>query len=186
MSAGVTFADRATLYGADLAVGANHGIFGDVSLGQISYSDLSGKSTAIGATVGYGLHVASNTEFCPFVAYTHTAFPDLGSPAAPITSHEDNIGFGGAIGMRAVMSPTFSFVPNLSLQYIHATATSSSAAFGSSSTSEDWGALGLGVGMVINQSVTFQPGVSIPLGLQGGKTSVSLALGFNFGHIQQP
>ena len=183
IGAAATFNDGTDLYGGGVAVGSAHGAFVTVNAGQISYSNVSGKSTEVGASLGYGISVGSTAEFCPLVAYTHTSFPDEFAGATRITSGENDFGFGGTFGVVAKASSTADFVPFAALQYVHAAFNTTFGGLGSSSGSQDYGLLGLGVGMVINKIVTFQPSVSIPFGLAGSKAAVNIGLSLNFGHI---
>jgi hypothetical protein len=52
----------------------------------------------------------------------------------------------------------------------------------SSSGSETYGLLNLGVGMIFNSQIAVRPGISVPLGLDGGETSFGLTVGYNFGN----
>ena len=182
IGAAATFNDGTDLYGGGVALGSAHGAFVAANAGRISYSSVSGKSTEIGALVGYGISSGSVAEFCPLVAYTHTSFPDEFAGPTRITSGESDFGFGGTFGVRAKASPTADFVPFAALQYVHAVFNTTFGPLGSSSGSQDYGLLGLGVGMVINKTVTFQPSVSIPFALAGSKAAVNIGLSLNFGH----
>ncbi|PYP37177.1 MAG: hypothetical protein DMD48_11590, partial [Gemmatimonadetes bacterium] len=52
------------------------------------------------------------------------------------------------------------------------------------SQSETFELLGLGLGIVFNQTVTVRPGVQIPMGLQGASTTFGAIVSVNFGHAR--
>ncbi len=174
-----SFTDHAKSYDVELSVGAANGVFGSVDAGQISYDGESVKSNVIGAGLGYSISAGAAARFCPLLGYSHTTLSDntFGS-----TSRLDEVGFGGAFGIAAPVAHDVNLVPFVSAEYFHAEATETAVGFGSDTQSEDFGVLELGVGFVFSKMVTFRPSFSIPLGLNGAKTSVGITLAINFGH----
>ena len=185
IGASASFSDGTKLYGGELALGAPRGLFGTADAAQTTTEGESATSTVIGGTLGYSLEVGSITDFCAIAAFSHITFPDLQFGSATITSSQNNVGFGGALGVSAVVSPDLSVVPYTSVQYVHATATASSASVGSQSASQDYGVLEIGFGLVMGKIVSLRPSVSIPVGLTGGKTAVNIGLAVNFGHVER-
>jgi hypothetical protein len=181
LGAAAAFTDGAKQYGGELGIGAPHGIFGAVDASSISY-DGGGSSTVIGAKLGYDVSVGHAASFCPIVAYSHVAFPDVNSGGSVFKTSEDVVGFGGAFGVTATVASNLDLVPYLSGEYVHATASESQTGFGSDSQSEDYGVLGVGVGFVVNKMFTFGPSIAVPVGITGGKTTVTIGVAINFGH----
>ncbi len=166
-----SFNGDAKEYGGEIAVGANNGVFVSASGGQIVPNGAGPGPNTVGASLGYGLVIGSAAQFCPLVAYTHK------------TSPEDDISFGGALGATARISAQASIVPYVGAAYVHASGTL--LPFGTSGaivSTTHYGILELGVGLVIDRSITLRPNVSVPFGITGGPTTVGVALGFNFGH----
>ena len=180
LGASASFSDGSKLYGGEFAAGAPHGVFAALDAGSVSYNG-GGSSSVIGATLGYDVAVGPVTSFCPFVGYTHLSFPDINTGTGTITSSGNNINFGGALGMTAKTAPNFDLVPFVSAQYVHASVSSNFAGVGSNTASDDYGLLGVGVGFVFSKRVTFNPSVSVPVGIKGAKTSVGIGLSVNFG-----
>ncbi len=185
LGASASFSDGTKLYGGELALGAPRGLFGTADAAQISTDGTSETSTVIGGTLGYSVEVGSIADFCAIAAFSHTTFPDIQFGSATITSSQNDVGFGGALGVAAVVSPNLSVVPYTEVEYVHATATASSVSVGSSSASQDYGVLEIGFGIVMGKVVTLRPSVSIPVGLTGGKTAVNIGLALNFGHVER-
>jgi hypothetical protein len=98
------------------------------------------------------------------------------------------------------MSPIFDFVPFAAASYLVSqgavypsmsavglppppgySAGSFSVGGTSESPSENYGEVIVGAGFVVNRTLTLQPSVSIPVGLEGPKTSFQIVFAFNFG-----
>ncbi|MGH7656320.1 MAG: autotransporter outer membrane beta-barrel domain-containing protein [Gemmatimonadaceae bacterium] len=182
LGASAAFTDGAKQYSGGLALGAPHGVFAAVDAGSISYDGGGGASTVVGANLGYDVAVGPGASFCPIVAYSHVSFPDVRVGGSTITTSENVVAFGGAFGVTATVAPNLDLVPYLAGEYAHASASESETGVGSDSQSQDYGVLSVGVGFVINKMFTFGPSVAVPVGITGGKTSVSIGLSINFGH----
>jgi hypothetical protein len=166
-----SFGSGTSEYDGQVAIGANDGIFVSASGGAIVPKGGGTNGTVLGADIGYSLVVGSAMQVCPLVSYTHTTFTG---------ETDDGLGFGGSLGTTARISPQAVIVPFVGATYVHATAK-----FSGISVSGNYGVAELGVGLVLNKSITLRPSVATPFGLGpsgGGTTVVGITLGFNFGH----
>ncbi|MGH7655334.1 MAG: hypothetical protein ACREN6_11795 [Gemmatimonadaceae bacterium] len=181
-----SFTDGAKTLGGAFTVGATQGLFASVAVSQISYNDLSGTSSVIGGSVGYSAKVGSAAEFCPIASYSHASFPKQSFFGGTITSGEDEFGLGGSFGIVSVMTPNLSLKPFVSAEYLHSTVNEHDSTLGSSSTNYDYGLLGVGLGLIVDKSLTIVPGIAQPVGLKGAKIAFNVAVAVNFGHFGAP
>ena len=119
-------------------------------------------------------------QFCPVASFAYQSGPNVQTPVGDISASAHAIGFGGSFGGIVPMSPTLDFVPFAGASFL---ASRVSASFGgtSESASKNYGEVNVGAGFVLNRTLTLQPSVSIPVGLEGAKTSFQIAFAFNFG-----
>jgi hypothetical protein len=89
-------------------------------------------------------------------------------------------GLGATVGATTALTPTADFVPFASAHYVTVRAKQS-VGNSSATFSDDYLALGVGAGFVLNRTVTIQPAVTVPLGLEGGNALFTIAFALNFG-----
>jgi hypothetical protein len=180
--AGLATSDGVKSYGVNMAVGSKTGTFASANIARAEYSDIDGSGTVVGIGAGYSadLNPAKTVQFCPQVSYVHQSGPDIDFGTGTISTSAYAIGFGGSIGSTVPVSPTLDLVPFGGASYIvsHASATMGGT---TDSESQNYTDLTLGAGFVFNKTLTLQPAVSIPVGVDGAKSSFQLAFGFNFG-----
>jgi hypothetical protein len=180
--AGLATSDGVKSYGVNMAVGAKSGTFASANIARAEYSDIDGSGTLVGIGAGYAadLDPAKTVQFCPQVSYTHQSGPDLDFGTGTIATSAYAIGLGGSFGSTVPVSPTLDLVPFGGASYFisRASATMDDV---TDSESQNYTELTLGAGFVFNKTLTLQPAVSIPLGLEGAKSSFQLAFAFNFG-----
>ncbi len=182
VAAGFESSDGVKTYGLNLAGGAPDGLYGSATLSRAEYDNVANAGVVLGTTVGYAVDVTptKSAQFCPEVGYSYQTGPDVDTGFGTVSVSAHAFSFGGSFGGAVPMSPTFDFIPFVSAAYV-ISQISASAGGSSASSSEDYTAVGIGAGFVINKILTLQPMVSIPVGLQNGKSTFGLALGFNFG-----
>jgi len=179
VGAGMQFGDHAKTYGAEFGVGSAAGFFGAADLGRAQYDGVSGGGTIVGINGGYtfDLTPTKNVQFCPVASFMHQSGPDI-DVGVGTSAHA--FAFGGSFGGMVPMSPTLNFVPFAGAAYTNATGTVTQGNT-STSTYEDYTMFTVGAGFVMNHRLTIQPGLAIPVGLDGGKNSFQIAVGYNFG-----
>jgi len=123
---------------------------------------------------------AKTVQFCPRAGLQYASGPDIDTGTGTLTTSAHAVSFGGALGGTVAMAPTFDFVPFVAASYVVERATAKLGGV-SDSESEDYTEVDVGAGFVINKTLTLQPMVAIPVGLDGAKSAFQLAFTFNFG-----
>jgi hypothetical protein len=179
VGAGMQMGDHAKSYGAEFGMGSAMGLFGSASLGRATYDGVDGGGTLAGLNGGYSFDLTptKNVQFCPVAGFMHQSGPDID---VGIGSSAHAFALGGSFGGSVPMSPTLDFVPFAGAAYTNSTGTITQGNT-STSTSVDYTMVTLGAGFVMNHTFTIQPGFAIPVGLDNGKSSFQIALGYNFG-----
>jgi len=169
-------------YGVDVAVGARTGLFASAGISRAEFSDIDGSATVFGLSAGYAfdLNHARTVQFCPYVDLSHESLPDIDVGSSMLKSSVDAVGFGGSIGGTVRVGPSFDLVPFVGATYF---VERFRARWNGETDSESdrLGVIDVGTGFVINKVLTLQPAVSIPVGIEGGKSAVGLAIKYNFG-----
>ena len=169
-------------YGLDVGVGAKTGAYAEASVSRAEFSDIDGSGKAVGFGAGYAINLnrAHTVQFCPLVTAAFESGPDIDYGNSTIETSTRAFGFGGTFGGAVPVTPTLDLVPFAGAAFL--TERLSATLDGTSdSQSANFGLLDVGAGFVINKTLTLQPSVSIPFGVDGGKSSFALALSFNFG-----
>jgi Outer membrane protein beta-barrel domain len=182
LGAGLTISDGLKTYGAQFGVGAEVGPFGSASLSRAEYDNASEAGVVLGLNAGYAIDLTptKNVQFCPVAGFAYQSGPNVQSTFGDVSASAHAIGFGGSFGGIVPMSPTFDFVPFAGASYL-VSQTSVSIGGNSGSVSENHGEVNVGAGFVLNRTLTLQPSVSIPVGVDNAKTSFQIAFAFNFG-----
>jgi hypothetical protein len=175
------FVNDSKMFGGAIAFGATNGAFSGAYVGRTSLDDVDESATNYGAHIGFSapLDAARKVEICPIATADRiSANFDFGLGAAELTGTRYGVGlaFGGIAGS----GPTLDFVPFASLAYNHATSESS---FGGTTdkTSDDFGILTLGAGLVLNKVFTIQPNVAIPFGIENEDPVYGITIAFSLG-----
>lgn len=156
--------------------GLRHSRFGFASLGSIRRDDVPGSTLAIGAGGGYRfpLGTSGNAELCPVIAgFIGIGPKDIEGSGVDASMRGAQVGV--TLGIRGSSRTGMSLIPTMS-----ATIARSSSRFSylteSLEESETYGALTVGVGMVLGRRFTALPSVSIPI----GRADLDLVAGFSF------
>jgi hypothetical protein len=182
VGAGLQFDDGANTYGAEFGVGSAAGPFGSVGLARTEYKDVDGGATNFAVNGGYAidLNPVRTVQLCPLAGFAYQSLPDLDTGFGMLSSSVHAVALGGAIGGTIPASPTVDFVPFGGAEFDIAQAKVTFAG-GSESHSENYTVVTLGAGLVFNHTLTIQPSVHIPMGLDGAKSSFGLTFAYNFG-----
>ena len=182
IAAGLGISDGSKSYGARLGAGAPTGVFASAGIVRSEYDDISGAGIGLDLQGGYAIDLtpARNIQFCPLASFDYQSGPDVETTVGTITTSAHAVGLGGSFGGLVPMAPTLDFVPFAGAQYVISRVSASVPGF-SSTESADYTAVDLGAGFVVNRTLTLQPSVSIPVGLDGGKATFQIAFAFNVG-----
>jgi hypothetical protein len=186
LGAGLATSEGVKSYGVSMAVGANAGPFATGTLSRAEYSDINGAGTVFGLGAGYAINLnpTKTVQFCPIATFNYQSGPDIDIGTTTISTSAHAIGFGGSVGGTLPVGPTVDFVPFAGAAYFVSQASASGGGV-TDSESQDYTELDVGAGFVINKTLTLQPSVAIPVGIDGAKSTFLLAFGFNFGASKQ-
>ena len=139
----------------------------------------------VGASGGYQFDAKGKVHVCPTAGVTYVAGPNdvdpFGDGSYFIDLSEVSFAFGVSLGVLAGQSPRYKIIPHASFDLVTSSITvTNETASTPHSRTEFFGLLGLGVGIVLNR-ITLNPGVGIPVGLEGAPISFGAAVGWNFG-----
>jgi hypothetical protein len=176
------FSDGTSSFGATMGYGQPAGIFGSVGIGTTSIDAFDGSSFDVGVGGGYQMVVGQSRKFhlCPVANFGIGMGPkDVGGGGGVDMSSQTG-GLGIALGTSLPGGSNMRIVPagGLGIQYLKLKQDNGTT---TTSNSETYGVLNLGVGMIFNSQIAVRPGLSIPLGLDGGDTSFGVTVGYNFG-----
>jgi hypothetical protein len=182
----MVFQDGMDTFGGTFGYGQPAGLFGNVGIGTTSIDAFDGSSFDLGVSGGYQMRVGASKKMhlCPVASFGLGMGPkDIFGSGVDMSTQ--NLGFGVALGTSLPGGPRMEIVPTggLSLAYLKVKADDGTT---SNSDSETYGVMDLGVGFIFNSQISVRPGISIPLGLDGGDTGFGLTVGYNFGNKGQP
>jgi hypothetical protein len=176
------FGNGMDTFGATFGYGQPGGVFGGIGIGTTSIDAFSASSFDLGVAGGYQMTAgkAKKIHVCPVANLGLGMGPnDVGGSGVDMSRTMG--GMGVSLGTSLPGGPRMQIVPTggLDLAYLKVKADNGTT---SSSLSETYGVLNLGVGMIFNSQIAVRPGISVPLGLDGGETSFGLTVGYNFGN----
>jgi hypothetical protein len=182
IGAGMQFTEGAKMFNANLAFGASKGLFGGVTVGQASYDDLDEKAKAYGAHVGYEAAIGTTGKagMCPFASIDLNDGPDLDFFGSTAELSGRQIALGISFGGIAGASPSLQVVPFGSLAYAQGRAEITFNGTTETST-QDAGILILGVGFVVNTTVTVQPTLMRAFGIEDSDPVYGVGVTLNLG-----
>ncbi len=176
----IDIAEDARQYGAQIAFGKAAGPFASGTIALVDFDDLEDSGTSFAADVGYSLSMsaARSVELCPIVGIGYaSADISQGGFSAELSSR--TFGAGISIGGIVSSTPTFAFVPAVSVIYANEDAEAEGAL--ELDTSENYGVITLAAGLVFNQRITLRPNIAFPVGLDDADASYGIGIAFNFG-----
>jgi hypothetical protein len=185
LTGNMTFENGMDSFGAAFGYGQPDGAFGTVGIGTTSFDGFDGSSFDVGIGGGYQMKVGARKKMhlCPVASFSLLMGPNdvFGSGVDMSTQ---NLAFGFALGTQLPGSPKMDIIPTggLGLAYMKVKADGGS---GSGSASETYAVMDLGVGFIFNSQISVRPGISIPLGLDGGDTGFGMTVGYNFGNTNR-
>ena len=156
--------------------------FGGASIGAISYDDLDGSTTVLGAEAGYQvpLNTTSTVQLCPMVSGSIGMGPkDINGSGIDASSRDASfsLSIGGLLGGQE----GFRANPMIGAGFVYSSVKLEG--FGDEVTESDtYGAVEFGLGLIINKTLSLRPSVTIPVGLEGADPVMSFAVALNFGN----
>jgi hypothetical protein len=177
-----SFGNGQNTFGATFAYGRPAGPFGGIGIGTTSIDALDGSSLDVGLAGGYQMTTgkARKIHLCPVAHLGLGMGPkDVGGSGIDMSSTTGGLGL--ALGTSLPGGPRMQIIPTggLGMEYLKVKADNGN---NTSSASDTYGVMNLGVGLIFNSQIAVRPGISIPIGLDGGETSFGLTVGYNFGN----
>jgi hypothetical protein len=173
----LALADNATTFGASAVFGAAQpGLFGGGSISGTRFDHIDDTQKTLGLSGGFSIPLVSmrGTELCPLADYAHSWGPGDNFSG-------NSIALGGAIGHPFAASPTVMLVPFADLRWVHASGTIADTPVGDIKTSDNFGSLTLGSGIMFTSTVTLRPAVAIPIARDGASSVFLVSIAFNLG-----
>lgn len=178
----VSFANGMNAFGATFAYGQSAGAFGGIGIGTTSIDALNGSSFDVGVAGGYQMTTgkAKKIHLCPVANLGLGMGPkNVGGSGVDMSSTTGGMGLD--LGTSLPGGPRMQIIPTggLGVEYLKVKTDNGTT---TSSASDTYGVMNLGVGFLFNSQIAVRPLISIPLGLNGGETSFGLTVGYNFGN----
>ena len=155
--------------------------FGGVTLGSISYDDFAGSTFVLGAGAGYRLPVGSsgNAEICPVISGSLGMGPnDIEGTGIDASTRSAQVGL--TAGYRIAGGTDIAIIPTVGAGFTYSSFKLTDGV-DSLEDSDTYGALSVGVGLVLGRQFTALPSVTIPVGLENADPVVNIGLTLSLG-----
>jgi hypothetical protein len=173
------FTDNTTFVGAGFGYGGTNA-FGQAQLGSMNHDQYNASALTLGVGGGYDVATddAGRWHLCPMANVAYQTGPD-NINGSGVNYRETDFALGASMGYLAAASRQVEVMPMASLSVANASTRRHFPNGTSSTTSDAYGVLGLGLGIIVNRQVSFRPALNLPF--DGGTTSFSVAMGVNWG-----
>jgi hypothetical protein len=172
------FPDSATAYAVGVGAGRPNGLFANLGAGRVSFEGLDEKATL--GFLEFGLqYPLGGLRFCPVVGGYFAVGPDDRVARIEVTSRAATA--GAALGLPLALG-SLTWVPNAAVRYEHLSQKVVEEGVGSVSETFGSSVLDLGMALIVQNRVSLQPVVHVPLhGDEEGTTlGVFLSIGFGW------
>lgn len=173
------FTDNTTFVGAGLGYGGRNA-FGNIQLGSMNHDQFGSSSVAFGGGGGYDVAVnqSGSVHLCPMGSLGFQVGPH-NINGSGVNYSETDVSLGVGAGYLTSPSRQIDLIPMASLSIANNTDRFHSPSGVTTTTSDAYGVLGLGLGVIVNKQVSFRPSVGLPFG--GGTTVFGVSMGVNWG-----
>lgn len=192
-SANYEFNNDAKSFGAAIAAGGRRP-FGEFAASRTTFSGMDGSTITLGGGFGYQVPLDHKgmASLCPAAAVAFGIGPnnvDLsGNGTYIVNFSETEVHLGASAGVVATESKIHRnrFIPTASFTVVRGTSRIRNDLNGITMTdSKTFELLGLGAGVVFNQTVSLLAGTTIPIGLSGASTTFHVSLSLNVARYAQ-
>jgi hypothetical protein len=176
------FGEISNTFGATAGYGVPSGLYGAVGVATTSLDGVDGHQLGLAARAGYQLTLgaAGRTQVCPNASFGLGMGPNDDGAGVDRSARAASIGV--TVGTVLGASPRMKVVPTAGLSFAYARQQAENAAGSVLFEISDRYALAqVGVGIILNSTVSILPNVEIPFGLEGIDPVFGLSLGYNFG-----
>jgi hypothetical protein len=171
-------------FGTGLAYGRPSSMFGGLTLGTTSNEALNGSTLEFGGSLGYQIALGNNgqTQLCPVAGFSVGIGPK-NTVNSGVDRSNKTASVGLALATSFLASPRLKIVPTLGLAYAHrqdkAENNSGANLF---EIAQNYAQVQIGVGLVLNSTISIRPSADIPLGLDSNDPTFRITLGYSFGN----
>ncbi len=169
-------------FGATAGYGIPSGLYGAVGVATTSLDGVEGHQLGLAARAAYQLTLgaAGRTQICPTASFGLGMGPN--DEVAGVDRSARSATAGIAVGTVLGASPQMKVVPTAGLSFAYSRQQAENSAGSTLFEISDTYALAqVGVGIILNSTISILPNVEIPLGLEGIDPIFGLSLGYNFG-----
>jgi hypothetical protein len=124
---------------------------------------------------------APSMQWCPLASVEYQSGPNFDVLGQSFDLSALTIGAGASLGMPIVAGTNWQLIPTGGLALAYTKVSADAGAFGSGSESETYGIVSLGVGFLMNQTISLKPFVGIPVGLEGSDPRLGIMASFGLG-----
>lgn len=170
--------NHAKEFGADVNFGKSTGAFFGVGGHYTSFDDDAGNSKGAHGTIGLQLGAGSEKKLavCPIAQVGFSSGPTLGT----VKLSDIEVAGGLSVGIPVAAGSNFTIIPTASLFAIYDRAKAKTGSVSATST-DGFGVLSGGVGLMFSPRFVLQPSVSIPIGLEGSDPTFGIIASIGFG-----
>ena len=200
VSAAVTSGDNLTQLGGRFAFGGSAvGPFASVEASLVDIDGIDEGAVSIGGAVGF--QIAANSpgsasgsrprnqrssnvrtmQWCPMMSVDYQSGPEFDFIGETLDLSALTISAGATLGIPFVAGPNMQLIPTGGLALAYTKVSADAGAFGSGSDAETYGIMSLGVGFLMNETISVKPFVGIPIGLDGADSRVGIMASFGLG-----
>jgi hypothetical protein len=175
IEAGTSYTDGASSLGGSVTAGRR--LFAGVGLGATWYDRVDGTSFDVGGSAGYEVPLGARAALCPGASVQFSNGPD----AAEVDVRTWGVSGGVSVGWVAAESGRVAVAPSARVSLAWAHRTFDSARLGEFVFRDTYGVVGVGVGFVVNRTITIRPGLSFPFGLGDSEPTIRIGVSWGFG-----
>ncbi len=120
-------------------------------------------------------------QFCPVAAFEYQKGPEFDFLGENIDLSAISLSAGLSLGVPIVAGTTLQLIPVGGVALAYTKVTADATSFPSQSDSETYGIISLGLGFLMNETLSIKPFVGIPVGLEGADPRLGIVVSFALG-----
>jgi hypothetical protein len=176
------FTDLATSFGATAGYGFPSSVYGAVGVSTTSKDGDVGHRLGLSARAGYQLVLdpSRRIEVCPTASFGLDLGPN--DDAAGVNRSGRTATAGINVGMILGANRRMQVVPSAGFSFAHGSEKAENAAGATLfEISGNYTLAQIGIGVILNSTISVRPSIDIPLGMDVNTPTVGLTVGYNFG-----
>ncbi len=207
LSATISSGDDLTQLGGRLAFGGSSvGPFASVEAALVDIDGIDESAFSVGGAFGFQIAPSSPNrpngggatrarpratnqqstnvrpmQWCPLASVDYQSGPSFDILGQSFDMSALTIGAGASVGMPIVAGTNLQLIPTGGLALAYTKVNADLGTFGSGSESQTYAVLALGVGFLMNETISVKPFVGIPIGLDGADARLGIMASFGLG-----